>query len=30
MAGLTGSVARTPVEDPFKPQAWDPVMASRA
>jgi alkylhydroperoxidase family enzyme len=30
MAGITGSVARTPVEDPFKAQAWDAVMASRS
>jgi alkylhydroperoxidase family enzyme len=28
MAGITGSVARTPVEDPFKAQAWEPAMAS--
>jgi alkylhydroperoxidase family enzyme len=22
MAGITGSVARTPIEEPFKPQTW--------
>jgi alkylhydroperoxidase family enzyme len=30
MAGITGSVARTPVEAPFKSQEWNPVAASHA